>query len=385
MLPGRDDEPAELVRERHQQHAADTRLEVLLGQVGLAAGEGVGQRLASKRSTTGSIGSSRKSVPRFSASRRASPRVSSEEKRDGIETQWTRSGPSASHASAAVSAESIPPETPMTTSLEPVLVDVVAQPELEREPHLLEVVRQRRDRRLTGSSRGRGVPMSTIGTAGQLLALARERAPAHVAQPPPDAACGSTSTTSSASSNPGRAREHLALVVEDDGVAVEDSSSCPPTALHERDEADVVAGARWKHLLALAVLADVERRGRDVDEQLRAREREVGRGRARLPDVLADRRADQRVAELEQDEVAAGREVAVLVEDAVVREEALAVDRLHLAARADGARVVEVAVEVRRADERDDAARRRCDLARASARLRGRSPGAGAGPRADSR
>ena len=46
----------------------------------------------------------------------------------------------------------------------------------------------------------------------------------------------------------------------------------------------------------------------------------------------------------------------MLVEDAVVGQEALAVDRLHLAVGADGAGVVEVAVEVGRADERDDAA-----------------------------
>ena len=51
------------------------------------------------------------------------------------------------------------------------------------------------------------------------------------------------------------------------------------------------------------------------------------------------------------------REVARLVEDAVVRQEALAVDGLHLAARAHGARVEQVAVEVRVADERGDPAR----------------------------
>ena len=113
------------------------------------------------------------------------------------------------------------------------------------------------------------------------------------------------------------------------------SSSWPPTALQNATKHDVVARARGQHLLALALLADVERRGRDVRDQLRAGEREVGRGRPGLPDVLADRRADERVAVLEQDEVAAGREVAVLVEDAVVRQEALAVDRLHLAVGAD--------------------------------------------------
>src|SRR4029453_3284264 len=55
-------------------------------------------------------------------------------------------------------------------------------------------------------------------------------------------------------------------------------------------------------------------------------------------------------------------EVAVLVEDAVVREEAFAVDRLDLARGADRARVVEVAVEVGRADEGGDASGRAGDL-----------------------
>ena len=64
----------------------------------------------------------------------------------------------------------------------------------------------------------------------------------------------------------------------------------------------------------------------------------------------------EHLAVLEQEEVAARSEVAVLVEDAVVRQEALAVDRLHLAGGADRARVVEVAVEVGRADEGDDPA-----------------------------
>src|SRR5205085_9865764 len=85
--------------------------------------------------------------------------------------------------------------------------------------------------------------------------------------------------------------------------------------------------------------------------------------RPRLPDVLADRRPDERTAVLEEQQVVAGREVAILVEDAVVRQEALAVPRLDLAAGADGARVEEVALEQRHADERDDAARRTRDLA----------------------
>jgi hypothetical protein len=70
-------------------------------------------------SKIGSIEISRKSLRRLSASRRASECVSSEVKRDGIETQCTLPGPRASAASAAVTAESIPPDTPTTTSVKP--------------------------------------------------------------------------------------------------------------------------------------------------------------------------------------------------------------------------------------------------------------------------
>ena len=52
----------------------------------------------------------------------------------------------------------------------------------------------------------------------------------------------------------------------------------------------------------------------------------------------------------------------MLVEDAVVGEEVLAVDGLDAAVRAHGARVREIAVEPRCPDERDDAVRRRRDL-----------------------
>ena len=65
---------------------------------------------------------------------------------------------------------------------------------------------------------------------------------------------------------------------------------------------------------------------------------------------------------LEEEELVAGREVPVLVEDAVIRQEPLADERLHLAAGTNRTRVVEVAVEMRRADERDDPARRSRDL-----------------------
>ena len=78
-----------------------------------------GASVSRKLSTIDSIGSSRKCAPSASASLRASCRVPSELNREGMETQWTRPGPSASQASAAVNAESMPPETLTTTSPKP--------------------------------------------------------------------------------------------------------------------------------------------------------------------------------------------------------------------------------------------------------------------------
>ena len=149
----------------------------------------------------------------------------------------------------------------------------------------------------------------------------------------------------------------------------------------------VVAGPGDQHLLPVLRLADEVRGGREVDDQLRAGEREIGGGRPRLPDVLADRRPDEDLAVPEQDQLPARGEVALLVEDAVVGEKALAVERLQLAVRAHGARVEEVAVEPRRPDERGQALRlrrnraqrllRRADERRSQEQVLGRVAGDG--------
>ena len=60
-------------------------------------------------------------MPRLSASAAASASEPGEEKRDGIATPCTRSGPSASTAIAATSDESIPPDSPTTQSTKPFL------------------------------------------------------------------------------------------------------------------------------------------------------------------------------------------------------------------------------------------------------------------------
>ena len=91
-----------------------------------------------------------------------------------------------------------------------------------------------------------------------------------------------------------------------------------------------------------------------------ARARSVAGGPG-LPDVLADRGPDQALADAEQDQIAAGLEVPILVEDSVVRQEALVVEGLDLSVRTHRAGVVEVALEVRRADEAGDSLGLGCD------------------------
>src|SRR6185312_9740521 len=237
------------------------------------------------------------------------------------------------------------------------------QPELEREPHLLEVVEERRDLGGDGyrPTLSPGRELDHID-GRPVLPLLRQRPPPGLAEPAPHRGGRVEVDEEQRFLEPRRPREHLALAVEHDRVAIEDQLVLPPDRVDERDEAGCVPGTLLEHLLTLAVLADVERRRRHVQEQLGAREREVGRRRSWLPHVLADGHAGERLAQPEQEQVAARREVALLVEDAVVGQEPLAIDGLHAAVRTDRAGVVEVALERREADERGDPRRRRGDL-----------------------
>src|SRR5438128_11952271 len=98
-------------------------------------------------------------------------------------------------------------------------------------------------------------------------------------------------------------------------MPVEDQLVLAADRVAEREKARVVARAGDEHGFPFAILAYVERRGRDVRDQLGAGQGEVGRGRSGLPDVLANGRPDQHSAVLQQDQLAAWREVPVLVED----------------------------------------------------------------------
>ena len=143
LVACRQHQPAELVGQRHEQHPADAALQVLLGEIGLEAGEGRSQQLEERRR--------RRARWRSSGSRTRWPwpalRRPSGSRRSSSATASTRRGrdpaPRASAAMAATSDESMPPDRPEHDVPEAVLERVVAQAEDDGVVHLVDVVPQR--------------------------------------------------------------------------------------------------------------------------------------------------------------------------------------------------------------------------------------------------
>ena len=387
LVSSRERKPAELVREGHEEEAPDARLDVLLSDPRLRAGEDLGEHAPDRlhrgldrelqvadAEVLGHPPRVRPRLRRGEAGRHgdaddpAGPeRLRGERRRDrGVDSA----------------------RDPEDDLAEPVFLDVVAQPELDRPPHLLEVVEERRDHALVRAA----VPIPgggevDHGRIGEVALLAGERAPARVPESPSQRGRGVDLDDEESLLEGGCTGHHASLLVEDEAVPVEDELVLAPDRVYERDPAGVVPGAGREHLFSLFALAHVEGGSRDVRDDVRAGEGELGRGRTRLPDVLAHRGADERLTAPEEEEVPSWVEVAVLVEDSVVREEALVVDGLHLALGANGAGVEEVAREVRKAHQRRDSRglggdrleglRRRADESGAEQQVLGRVAGDG--------
>src|SRR6266576_1335029 len=150
-------------------------------------------------------------------------------------------------------------------------------------------------------------------------------------------------------------RDRAPGVVDDARMPVEDEFILPAHEGAEGHAGHVVTSTLRKHAFALASLARVIRRGGDVDEQCGTCERLVARGGTRLPHVLADREAEALAVELGHGAGAARLEIALLVEDTVVRQVDLAVDRANRSS-ADQRRGVEhVLGALGEPDDRDDA------------------------------
>ena len=136
------------------------------------------------------------------------------------------------------------------------------------------------------------------------------------------------------------ARDPLALLVEDEGLPVEDELVLAAHRVDEGQADEIVGGPRGQHLLAELGLARVVGRGVDRHHELGSRQGLQGGGPRGIPDVLADVGREHRVAHDEHGRLRAGLEVAVLVEDAVVGQVLLVV-RAHLRAVVENGRGIE--------------------------------------------
>ena len=105
----------------------------------------------------------------------------------------------------------------------------------------------------------------------------------------------------------------------------------------------MLAGAAREHRAALGVASLVVGGAVDGDDDLRAGEPLHRRGAGVVPDVLADVDAGLHPVDLEDGALVAAREVALLVEHAVVRQEDLAVNGGDAAVMEDGCAVVDAA------------------------------------------
>ena len=137
-------------------------------------------------------------------------------------------------------------------------------------------------------------------------------------------------------------------------MAVEDELVLTADEAAEGEGRAVLAGSTTEHHLPLDALAGVVGRGREVEDQGRSGERLCAGRWAGLPDVLADGQTDPVRSEIDQAGAGAGREVALLVEDAVVWEVDLVVDAVEAAVGEDGGRVVDGVGPFGEADDGDD-------------------------------
>ena len=160
-----------------------------------------------------------------------------------------------------------------------------------------------------------------------------------------------------------RPRDEQPLFVEHERRTVEHELVLPADEIRVDDRYRRVGGARREHRLALGEPLRVVRRRVEVDDQLRAA-RGFGEDRpGRAPRVLADRDPDLDPRDVEERQRLPRRdEVPLFVEDAVVREELLAVHAVDATVRAHGRGVVQIAAGFGKPDDRGGARGARRDL-----------------------
>ena len=217
---------------------------------------------------------------------------------------------------------------PEQHALEAVLAYVVDEPEAQRAPQLRGLARRHRCDR-----RGEDRPLAAereLDRDGRVHAVAAPAAQPRVAQALVHGGVQVEIADQELLRERGSAREHAAVGPEHGAAPVEHELVLTADEIAVGDRAEAVAGARREHLLARLTLAEVVGGGRDVEHADRSERGRLGHG-VRQPDVLADRQRERALGRLDVQRAAAGRERALLVEDAVVGQLALVV------AREDGA------------------------------------------------
>src|SRR5918997_3715170 len=114
-------------------------------------------------------------------------------------------------------------------------------------------------------------------------------------------------------------RHEPALGVEDDRVAVEDELVLATREVAEEYVATVADSPHAQHPFPGGALPPVVRGGRDVEEDASPAEGLLAGRATGVPDVLAHAHPNEGVAQIEDRGSSTLPEVAVLVEDAVVR------------------------------------------------------------------
>ena len=297
LVAGRQHEPAELVRQRHQQVAADAGLEVLLGEVGLAACERLGEQLVvgpHRALRSAARAARRRGCPPASWRPSGCPRTSS-----ATASSRTSRGPRRARRrrSGAPASSRCRRYSPITTCSKPFFVDVVARgraPAPRRPPR-----RAPAAARQLAAGLGAHVALRRRAEAGERRHLApgprAPRARWRVSRSRADAAAPRVDVAEQqVLGELRRARDHVAVVVD-----ARTSGRRRPArpgrrpARRTRPRPRCRARAGRPSARARAPLPRVVGRGGDVDDQRRAGERLVGHRRPGLPDVLADRQPDR--------------------------------------------------------------------------------------------
>ena len=216
----------------------------------------------------------------------------------------------------------MPPDSAEHDRAEAVLLDVVAQAEHEGVPELLAVVGELGDVAARRASRRSARRASSVDPAhvGERCGIAR--------RPP-----ASTSTTSRCSRELRRAGEDRARAVDDDAVAVEDEVVLPADDVDVGDDRVGLGGAAGHERQPHLVLVALEGRGVDDEQQPGVRVEHAADRAAVAPEVLADDERDIDALEAQHEQLVAGDEDAVLVEDRVVGQVVLRVARHRPAPR----------------------------------------------------